>query len=114
MIAYELQYIHHKDPYYIEDDVFFYKRSDHTKFVTGLLFTCLRGNNKGNSKNKPVEAVNSLIKSQKYPNLTRLFRRKEEIDEGDARLGEFIRILLSLKHDAVLHEFAHVYDTIVA
>jgi hypothetical protein len=52
MIGYELQYVHHKDPDYIEDDEFFYKRSHHTKYVTGLIFTSLSQRRKGKNQKK--------------------------------------------------------------
>ena len=87
--------------------------TQHTNFVTGLLLTYL-SEKKDPKRSNPSKTVDFLLRSRQYPNLTKLFRRKEGSNRGNMRLGEFVRILLSLKHEAVLHHFAHAYDTIVA
>jgi hypothetical protein len=43
-----------------------------------------------------------------------LFEKEGKSSEGRTRLREFVRIMLSLKHPTILHEFAAAYDAIIA
>ena len=58
--------------------------------------------------------MRAALSSRKYPRLLELFGVKGSFSEGSARLREFVRIMLSLKHPAILHEFAAAYDAIIA